>query len=1679
MRRSLLCSAVFIAVFVLPLAEAWFALTKEGYRVKGNLTNEGHLLVIDNIKLEGVFILGQNNSESGLLDGMNQKCDALKEGALRYNNTHVEGCKQNRWRPLAFCDYECRPRDDVPCGALVYSSCGDRITTGFYCEGMFGLGLNLAQCSLNTNATSCGDPVYDDCGNFCGTEGVLGCTTTEMKRYVGLDILPVQCPSEPSFARDDWIENQFDDSAWARPTLVSLNIEQCESCSNCSNCSSCNSPGKSPPTRFNEFNNCSACINCPDCSAHKNLLKSLYSTRGNTVAVASATLWPYYPQFDAWTPWIWSSDYRKHDLVYFRMNPDAMYYPITAKASDPFSLYINGSLCALCSGTPSAPVSINASVARGWDIITLISTAAASSFSLVLAGQVITPDLIRCASLVSPTSLTFDTINWTNPSPSALPATTSVRGSLLLPDIYFAPATLQGATATVCQLVAPRTMKAELSCDRDFDIFVKGQWAGKGGGKTEPDSPLASNAGAGNVNETWKFDLEVIGRDVVSLQARSLAFGGCIGIFGGVPMSNLTWKVAHFGNSDHTNSNYNTLNANNQSSQASGSCLYSTRRRGLVANGPSLVPKSSQQSARPSYRKSAPPPGVDGSTNLYRIVQHGVGGLLFQSGNITVSHSKISDRLINNLTNIRSGVGIVKRTYNISTVMEMTPVLGLGVRLEGVSDDDGGELILGSPLEVRNSRVIVDGDMWSTEDVFLGNGMEDTVSFGGRINGSRSLALQGAHWSSKDTLTLTLPHLGGADAAVRSYLINEAPSIPIRADHSRWGSVLYPITSLVLNPQVCCAIARGLNVASFQNLTSFLVNNSLVVMDPSGSTPRVDLSILDGNHPESQFFDLKTRLMFPSPANPVMPRSSLSSPSLLPATMTPLRPYLNGDVKTTCSPSSPRTMWNRDWNKADSGFPCVADPDAVAAASSECDDTWVRSLLKCAALQWLPSQVDYGSELVLPEASGTLLSTGNLADITVDSGYMTGVAIKRELVVDGSAVLGSASAGTSTLRINAAIVGQAVFSLRGQSNAASETRIEVQDPSLSQQVLTVPDSDGTIITSGSSAILSGAFVVGPFESSGSFNVQSSNITLGVNHTLDTLTVNAGIVEGLSFEGHIVRNGAVSRLMASEPSSGENQLHLPDVSGTILVAGGSASVISDVTVSDSTHLQGSIVIDGSVVLSNASSVQFAATISGAHALTFDAGLGTAARSTLSIETPSTSSSTQWLPDADGTILMSSQAAPLEKLTVTDSLYSNGASIFNGQISFGEGLPTTVSFQQSVLLGAYPLTFESADASGKTLTLHTPTLGSDVVITLPDTSGTLLTALPSTWAADDNLAVVAPAVNINVGRIALGAALASNSAPNSFAFSDASDSLRAQEGEFAVLATGGVRMCTSASPSRSSPPLEPSVELLAGDVLWRSRYSNASVLNLTRVNETQVLNAVSSFALVHSWSFAASPSSSHIGPLPQEWAHVLSSLQIPSVSSDTIAAADVDGVLLASVRELSRRLVAAEQSISVLQGQLSQLQEEQSQQMPLPNATDAFEPSAVRIALCINDTSCESALGCSGSEGSDEQAQVVAVLGVCTPVDVNETRTGHGDYVSAHSIMCSDCVNGRATCTWYGGDSDCFGPGVPLALKARDTWVSDAGAGVWAAGVCATTLLPYSHANDRIRATYRGICMTGGS
>jgi hypothetical protein len=100
-----------------------------------------------------------------------------------------------------------------------------------------------------------------------------------------------------------------------------------------------------------------------------------------------------------------------------------------------------------------------------------------------------------------------------------------------------------------------------------------------------------------------------------------------------------------------------------------------------------------------------------------------------------------------------------------------------------------------------------------------------------------------------------------------------------------------------------------------------------------------------------------------------------------------------------------------------------------------------------------------------------------------------------------------------------------------------------------------------------------------------------------------------------------------------------------------------------------------------------------------------------------------------------------------------------------------------------------------------------------------------------------------------------------------------------------------------------------------------------------------------------------------------------------------------------------------------------------------------------------------------------------LGVCTAVSLNQAHTEVAAGVQQHSMLCSDCVGGRATCTWFDGDSECFGLGVPLAFKAQGSWA----AGEWAAGVCAASKVPYSRAEgDRgghIRVVYRGMCVPG--
>jgi len=82
--------------------------------------------------------------------------------------------------------------------------------------------------------------------------------------------------------------------------------------------------------------------------------------------------------------------------------------------------------------------------------------------------------------------------------------------------------------------------------------------------------------------------------------------------------------------------------------------------------------------------------------------------------------------------------------------------------------------------------------------------------------------------------------------------------------------------------------------------------------------------------------------------------------------------------------------------------------------------------LKCAAYGLIPVTADTAlSEVQLPETSGFALSTGNLGDITKDSGNMSSLSVLDRLFLQGSLALGDATQGDhlASLSVNSAVLG--------------------------------------------------------------------------------------------------------------------------------------------------------------------------------------------------------------------------------------------------------------------------------------------------------------------------------------------------------------------------------------------------------------------------------------------------------------------------------------------------------------------------------------------------------------------------------------------------------------------------------------------------------------------------------
>ena len=154
-------------------AGSWIALNKDGYTIKHNLIAEAGVEITGDLRVNGVLMSKPVS---------NIQCNAEREGSIRWNDKYFESCDGvNDWQPVQFCDRSCAVNAHaVPCGVAVLNTCG------VDCNQV-GTGLNMRQCLLKTATWACNTEVMDNCGNSCGITGQFDCDSKEA-RYGGVVI---------------------------------------------------------------------------------------------------------------------------------------------------------------------------------------------------------------------------------------------------------------------------------------------------------------------------------------------------------------------------------------------------------------------------------------------------------------------------------------------------------------------------------------------------------------------------------------------------------------------------------------------------------------------------------------------------------------------------------------------------------------------------------------------------------------------------------------------------------------------------------------------------------------------------------------------------------------------------------------------------------------------------------------------------------------------------------------------------------------------------------------------------------------------------------------------------------------------------------------------------------------------------------------------------------------------------------------------------------------------------------------------------------------------------------------------------------------------------------------------------------------------------------------------------
>ena len=319
--------------------------------------------------------------------------------------------------------------------------------------------------------------------------------------------------------------------------------------------------------------------------------------------------------------------------------------------------------------------------------------------------------------------------------------------------------------------------------------------------------------------------------------------------------------------------------------------------------------------------------------------------------------------------------------------------------------------------------------------------------------------------------------------------------------------------------------------------------------------------------------------------------------------------------------------------------------------------------------------------VTLPDASGTVITTGNLNLITVMN-TISDLTVSGSTSITGSPItIGSDSSQLVTVKGSVSNVdgftGHLVF--EGSTGNDFETILTVTSSTSEEKTLDLPDTSGTIITNGNLAQITELISMTSITVSGTSTLSST--TQFGDAAGDEIAIRQ-IIDGASplvFEASTTSN--LYTTLSIDALAGDKTVTLPDASGDIITTGNLGSITSTGGLTGLT-VTGNVALEADVTFGN-SNTDDKVTLNGKIQGTsspFKFKLG-ARIMNVGLVGP-TADRTITLPDVTGTIVTTENMNT--KVTITNTLTGlsvDGTTALNGAVSVGSS-STTLSYYSAI-------------------------------------------------------------------------------------------------------------------------------------------------------------------------------------------------------------------------------------------------------------------------------------------------------------------------------------------------------------------------------------------------------------